>query len=68
MRYLTMWRMQLAAQSLQHSQMPIAQIAYESGYESEATFTRAFKREFGSPPAAWRKVYANSGAPSSQHP
>jgi AraC-like DNA-binding protein len=59
MRYLTEWRMQLAAQSLHHSQLSIAQIAYECGYESEATFTRAFKREFGTPPATWRKVYSN---------
>lgn len=62
MRYLTVWRMQLAAQSLQQSQMSIAQIAYECGYESEATFTRAFKREFGAPPAAWRRDHAK-GAP-----
>ncbi len=60
MRYLTVWRMQLAAQSLQESQFSIAQIAHECGYESEATFTRAFKREFGTPPAAWRKIYANA--------
>lgn len=60
MRYLTVWRMQLAAQSLQQSQSNIAQIAYECGYESEATFTRAFKREFGAPPAAWRKDHAKS--------
>jgi AraC-like DNA-binding protein len=30
-------------------------IAARSGYESEAAFTRAFKREFGVPPAAWRR-------------
>jgi AraC-like DNA-binding protein len=60
MRYLTEWRMQLAAQSLQQSQLAIAQIAYECGYESEATFTRAFKRAFGAPPAAWRKAAANA--------
>jgi AraC-like DNA-binding protein len=63
MRYLTVWRMQLAAQSLQQSQSSIAQIAYECGYESEATFTRAFKREFGAPPAAWRREHASHGAP-----
>lgn len=60
MRYLTVWRMQLAAQSLQESQFSIARIAHECGYESEATFTRAFKREFGTPPGAWRKIYANA--------
>ncbi len=27
-----------------------------NGYESEAAFSPAFKREFGTPPAAWRKA------------
>jgi AraC-like DNA-binding protein len=31
-------------------------IAERSGYESEATFSRAFKREFGLPPALWRRT------------
>jgi AraC-like DNA-binding protein len=35
--------------------MSIGQIAFDIGYESEAAFTRAFKREVGTPPAAWRK-------------
>jgi AraC-like DNA-binding protein len=55
MRYLTVWRMQLAAQRLREGRLSIAQIAYDCGYESEATFTRAFKREFGAPPSAWRR-------------
>ena len=59
MRYLTTWRMQLAAQSLRKGRRTIAQIAYDCGYESEATFTRAFKREFGAPPSAWRKSVSN---------
>jgi AraC-like DNA-binding protein len=62
MRYLTLWRMQLAARSLRQGQLPIAQIAFECGYESEATFTRAFKREFGTPPSAWRKNVSNGDA------
>ena len=33
----------------------IASIAYEVGYESEAAFSRAFRREHGAPPAAWRE-------------
>ena len=32
----------------------LLQIASEAGYDSEAAFSRAFKREFGIPPAAWR--------------
>jgi AraC-like DNA-binding protein len=34
----------------------VARIAESSGYESEAAFNRAFKREFGVPPAAWRRA------------
>jgi AraC-like DNA-binding protein len=55
LRYLGAWRMQLAAQRLGESHLPIAQIAFEVGYESEAAFNRAFKREFGTPPATWRR-------------
>lgn len=55
MRYLTAWRMQVAAHKLRENRQTIAQIAFEVGYESEAAFTRAFRREFDMPPAAWRK-------------
>lgn len=55
MRYLTAWRMQVAGQKLREGKRSISQIAFEIGYESEAAFTRAFKREVGMPPAAWRK-------------
>jgi AraC-like DNA-binding protein len=55
MRYLARWRMQLASLRLRESRDPIAQIAAEVGYESEAAFNRAFKREVGLPPAAWRR-------------
>jgi len=55
MRYLAHWRIQVAAQQLRNSDMPLARIAEQVGYESEAAFSRAFKRSFGVPPAAWRK-------------
>jgi len=55
MRYLTRWRMQLACQKLLQTHHPISQIAFEVGYDSEAAFTRAFRREHGEPPAAWRR-------------
>lgn len=54
MRYFAKQRLRLAAQRLRTSHEPLAQIGFESGYESEAAFNRAFKREFGVPPAAWR--------------
>ena len=56
MRYLLNWRMQVAKHKLQESRQTIAQIAFDVGYESEAAFTRAFRREFGLPPATWRKA------------
>lgn len=52
--YLTDWRMQVAAARLRDSARPIAQIAGEMGYESEATFTRAFKRALGVAPGRYR--------------
>ena len=55
-RYLTNWRMQLAQEKLRENTQSVAQIAYDVGYEAEEAFTRAFKRQFGVPPATWRKA------------
>lgn len=55
MRYLVALRMQLAARQLRESPTPIVQVALEVGYESEASFSKAFKRIYGTPPATWRK-------------
>ncbi len=52
--YLTGWRLQLGAQMLTSSSRSVMQIAAEVGYESEPSFNRAFKREFGLPPARFR--------------
>jgi AraC-like DNA-binding protein len=60
MRYLARWRIQVAAHRLRHSDAPLARIADEVGYESEAAFNRAFKRSFGLPPATWRKREADA--------
>ena len=54
MSYLTRWRLQLGAQMLGTTNHSVAQIASEVGYESEAAFNRAFKREFEVPPARFR--------------
>ena len=58
MRYLIAWRMQLARHKLLETRSTVAQIAFDVGYESEAAFTRAFRRECGSPPATWRRAAA----------
>lgn len=55
MQYLAGWRIHCAAHELLNTGKAIARIAQEVGYESEASFTRAFKRVLGSPPAAWRR-------------
>ncbi|MGH9659065.1 MAG: cupin domain-containing protein, partial [Bryobacteraceae bacterium] len=54
MTYLTRWRLQLAARSLERTSRGGADIAADVGYESEAAFNRAFKREFGQPPGRYR--------------
>ena len=55
MHYLAQWRLQVAAQKLKRTSASLAQIAEGIGYESEAAFSRAFKKQFGSAPATWRK-------------
>ena len=59
MQYLMRWRLALAAHMLRSGRDAIIHIAERSGYESEAAFSRAFKREFGLPPAGWRRAAAN---------
>jgi AraC-like DNA-binding protein len=60
--YLARWRLQLAARLLQTTQKTILRLAMDVGYESEAAFNRAFKREFGLPPAQYRRKLAADGA------
>jgi AraC-like DNA-binding protein len=58
MQYLAMWRMHLAAQRLCEGRNSVAQIAFAIGYDSEAAFSRAFKRQFGTSPGTWRRQSA----------
>ncbi len=60
--YLARWRMQLAARKLQTTGDSVLQVALDVGYESESAFNRAFKREFGAPPARYRKSLAEERA------
>ncbi len=56
MHYLVAWRMQVGAQKLRSSNAPLARIGASVGYDSEAAFSRAFKKHFGVAPAAWRRA------------
>ena len=58
MQYLTQWRMLLASNLLARSNAPLASIAQDVGYQTDTAFSRAFRREYGAPPAAWRRNQA----------
>jgi AraC-like DNA-binding protein len=54
-QYLTQWRMLLATRLLSEGNAPLGRIAEEIGYQTDTAFSRAFRREFGVPPARWRR-------------
>lgn len=54
MQYVTQWRMQIAYSELQHAQTRVADLAARMGYQSEAAFSRAFKRFSGISPSEVR--------------
>ncbi|HEV8197283.1 MAG TPA: AraC family transcriptional regulator [Gemmatimonadales bacterium] len=56
MQYLTQWRMQVAANLLAQTGAKVATIGSEVGYDSEAAFSRAFKKATGFAPGAWREA------------
>jgi len=58
MQYLANWRIQVGARLLRESSRNVAAIALDVGYDSEAAFSRAFRRTMGKPPAAWRRAQA----------
>ena len=55
MQYLTRWRLQLAARMLADGSTKVSAVACDVGYQSEASFSRAFKRFVGVSPAQWRR-------------
>lgn len=63
-QYLGKWRMALAANYLSRTSLSLGRVADEVGYETAAAFNRAFRREFGVPPATWRRDQAQVNRPS----
>ena len=59
LRYVTQWRMRLARTQLRETSEPLAAVADRVGYESEAAFSRAFKRVFGVAPGSVRRAEAS---------
>ncbi len=64
MRYLTLWRMQLAARRLAEDGGKVAAIGESIGFRSEAAFSRTFKKVTGLSPAAWRRANAAASPPA----
>lgn len=65
MQYLANWRMQVAANLLLGTTDSIAAVANGVGYDSEAAFSRAFKKVVGVPPSKWRRIRrASNGHPA----
>ena len=60
MQYLTNWRMQIASRLLTQSSATLVSVGLDTGYTSEAAFSRAFKRAVGVPPSVWRRERAVS--------
>jgi AraC-like DNA-binding protein len=59
MHYVARWRMNVAVTWLKEDDVPLAEVAGRLGYESEAAFSRTFKRVIGSSPGAVRRTAAN---------
>ena len=56
LQYLTQWRMQVARRLLVDTDAPMIRVAESSGYQSEASFGRVFKRHFDVAPATYRRA------------
>jgi len=60
--YLTGWRMQVARRLLLESDRPMIEVAERSGYKSEASFGRIFKKHFSASPAGYRRQRRQASA------
>jgi AraC-like DNA-binding protein len=53
--YLSRWRLETAAGLLQDGALGLREVGERVGYASEAAFSKAFRRRFGSPPGVFRR-------------
>ena len=60
--YLTRWRIQLVASALREAPLSLTEMAQRAGYESEAAFSKAFKRQLGVSPRAFRQRWTAEAA------
>jgi AraC-like DNA-binding protein len=63
MAYLARWRLRLGARLLNTSRHSVLEIATRVGYESEAAFNRAFRRQYGAPPGRYRRTIGTATTP-----
>ncbi|WP_129843445.1 AraC family transcriptional regulator [Streptomyces sp. RFCAC02] len=63
--YVTWWRLTTAARLLRTGDAPVASIAQRVGYSSPYAFTHAFKRQYGTPPGAYRSRPGRGGTQES---
>ena len=60
LRYLTRWRLTIAADLLRAGTLKVTDVAHGAGYGSEAAFSRAFKAQFGYPPRDAHRIAQNA--------
>jgi len=53
--YLKVWRLHVASSLLRDGERKLSEVAEAVGYESEAAFSKAFRKTFGMPPGSWRR-------------
>jgi len=62
--YLAQVRMLIAANLLRQTNASLARVAEDVGYQTDTAFIRAFRREYGVPPATWRRSQSPTALPT----
>ncbi|MGY5956829.1 helix-turn-helix domain-containing protein [Kosakonia sp. BK9b] len=64
--YIRAQKLQKSVERLTHSNEPILNVAMALGFDSQQSFNRSFKRQFGVAPGAWRRSIGSSAMPTSR--